>query len=466
MDDKLKEKCGIVGIYSKGTDIARYAFFSLFALQHRGQEASGITTSNGSKLYTHKGVGLVSAVYTEEAINSLEGYIGIGHNRYSTSGGGALMHAQPVVNKDETFALAHNGNLPSVKALEEFLSSNGVLEENHSDSELITDAIGFHISGGMTLPEAVKKVFPLLTGAFALVMMTKDTLVAVRDSYGMRPLSLGQLGDGYIVASETCALKTIGATVVREVKEGEMLIINDKGLESVQLAPPTPKHDIFEYIYFARQDSVLSGKLVYDVRKNFGKVLARECKLDVDAVVPVPDTAFPVAIGYSTASGIPLEMALVKNRYVHRTFIEPDQKSRRSSVALKLIPLPEVLQGKKIAVVDDSIVRGNTSKRLVEALFNAGALEVHFLVSSPPVRFPDFYGIDTPSQNELIASHKTIEEIREFLGATSLHFLSLDGLVESIGLPKDELCTSFFTGEYPIDILERKSEVSYDVASN
>jgi amidophosphoribosyltransferase len=309
----------------------------------------------------------------------------------------------------------------------------------------------------------VKAVFPLLTGAFALVMMTRDTLVAVRDKYGMRPLCLGTVEDGYVIASETCALKTIGATFMREVRPGEMIVINKNGIKSIKLAKPNPKHDIFEYVYFARPDSVLGGKLIYDVRKNFGKALAREYKLDVDAVVPVPDTATPVAIGYSQESGIPMEMALVKNRYVHRTFIEPDQMSRRNSVALKLVPLPEVIKDKRIAVIDDSIVRGHTSKKLIKTLFDAGAKEVHMLVSSPPVRYPDFYGIDTPMQEELIASHKTIEEIREFLGATSLHFLSLGGLIESIGLRKDELCTSFFTGEYPIDILERMSEVSYDV---
>ena len=462
--DELKEKCGIVGIYSKDTEVARFAFFALFALQHRGQEASGITTSDGKKLHTHKGVGLVSSVYTEEAISSLVGHIAVGHNRYSTSAGGALAHAQPVVNHEETFALAHNGNLPSVKALEEFLSKNNILNKDCSDSELITDAINFYISKGKSLPDAVKEIFPLLTGAFSLTMMTKDTLIAVRDRYGMRPLSLGMLGDnGYVIASETCALKTIGATILREIGEGEMVIINEKGLESVKLAEANPKHDIFEYVYFARPDSVIGGKLIYEVRKNFGKMLAREYKISVDAIVPVPDTAVPVALGYGEESGIPIEMALVKNRYVHRTFIEPDQKSRRDSVALKLVPLPEVLKGKSIAVIDDSIVRGHTSKRLVKTLFDAGAKEVHFLVSSPPVRFPDFYGIDTPRQDELIASHNTIEQIREFLGAASLHYLSLDGLIESIGLPKDQLCTSFFTGEYPIDILERKSEVNYDV---
>jgi len=460
---ELKEKCGIVGIYGKGLPVSRLAFFALFALQHRGQEASGMTTSDGKKLHTHKGAGLVAQVYTEKNIESLKGHLGIGHNRYSTSGGGALDHAQPVVNYDSSFALAHNGNLPSIKTLEKFLSSKKSLQKNRMDSELIADAINFYIKNGDSIPVAVKKVFPLITGAFSLVMMDKNNLVAVRDSYGMRPLALGKIGKNYIVASETCALVTIGASFVKEVEPGEMIVINKNGLKSIKLAEPNPKHDIFEYVYFARPDSVLSGKLIYDIRKNFGKVLASEFKLKVDAIVPVPDTATPVALGYSEASGIPIEMALVKNRYVHRTFIEPDQKSRRSSVALKLIPLPQVLKGKKIAVIDDSIVRGNTCKRLVATLFKAGAKEVHLLISSPPVRFPDFYGIDTPKQKELIASHKTVEEIRKFLGATSLHYLSLKGLIKSIGLPKDQLSISLFTGVYPIDLRERKSEVNYNV---
>ena len=279
----------------------------------------------------------------------------------------------------------------------------------------------------------------------------------------MRPLALGKIDKGYIVASETCALQTIGATFVREIEPGEMIVINENGVKSVKLAKPNPKHDIFEYVYFARPDSVLNGKLIYEVRKNFGKELAREFKLDVDAIVPVPDTATPVSLGYSEVSGIPIEMALVKNRYVHRTFIEPDKKSRRNSVALKLIPLPSVLKGKRIAVIDDSIVRGNTFKRLVETLFKSGAKEVHILISSPPVRFPDFYGMDTPNQNELIAAHKNTEQIREFLGATSLHYLSLDGVIKSIGLPKEHLSTSCFTGVYHIDLKERKDEVNYDV---
>ena len=458
----LKEKCGIVGIYGKGLPVSRLAFFSLFALQHRGQEASGITTNDGNKLLTHKGVGLVSQVYKEKDIERLHGFIGIGHNRYSTSAGGALEHAQPVLNKDLTFALAHNGNLPSVTSLEKFLSSKKVLRKNRSDSELMADALDFYIKNGDSIPDAVKKVFPLMTGAFALVMMDKNTLVAVRDSYGMRPLSIGKIGKGYVITSETCAISTIGAKFIRDVKPGEMIVVNKNGLKSFELAKPTPKHDIFEYVYFARPDSVMNGKLVYQVRKNFGAELARESKLKVDMIVPVPDTATIVAIGYSEESGIPMEMALLKNRYVHRTFLEPDQKSRRHSVALKLIPLDRVIKGKKIAVIDDSIVRGHTSRKLIKRLFKAGAKEVHLLISSPPVRYPDFYGIDTPNQKELIAYNKTVEQIRKFLGATTLHFLSLGGLIKSTGIPKEQLCTSFFTGEYPIDLKERQKEVHYD----
>ena len=459
----LKEKCGVVGIYGKGLPVSRLIFFSLFALQHRGQEASGITTNDGKMLHTHKGAGLVAQVYKEKDIENLHGYIGIGHNRYSTSGGGALEHAQPVLNSDFSFALSHNGNLPSVTALQKFLSSKKILKKNRSDSELIADAIDFYLKEGNSIREAVKNIFPLITGSFSLVIMDKNTLVAVRDMYGMKPLSLGKIGQGYVIASETCAIATIGAKFIRDVNPGEMIVINKNGLKSIKLAKPNPKHDIFEYVYFARPDSILNGKLIYQVRKNFGQALARECLLAVDAIVPVPDTATPVALGYSQVSGIPIEMALVKNRYVHRTFLEPDQKSRRNSVALKLIPLKEILKGKKIGVIDDSIVRGNTSRKLVKTLFKSGAKEVHFLVSSPPVRYPDFYGIDTPKQKELIASNKTVEQIRKFLGATSLYFLSLQGLVKSIGLPKNKLCTSFFTGEYPIDLKERKKEINYNV---
>lgn len=460
---ELKEKCGIVGIYGKDLPLSRLAFFALFALQHRGQEASGITTSDGKKFYSHKGAGLVSQVYTEKSIQGLKGFVGIGHNRYSTSKGGTFMHAQPIVNNSRDFALAHNGNLPSVKSLEKFLSENKALKKNRSDSELVADAIDLYLKKGSSIPKAVEKVFPLITGAFSIVMMSKDTLVAIRDAYGMRPLVLGRLTGGYVVASETCALQTIGATFVREIKPGEMVTINKTGLKSIKLAKATPKHDIFEYVYFSRPDSILSGKLIYEVRKNFGKELARENSLKADFVVPVPDTATPVALGYSEASGIPIEMALVKNRYVYRTFIDPNQKSRDNGVALKLIPLKNILKGKKIVLMDDSIVRGTTSRKLIKNLFKAGAKEVHFLVSSPPVRFPDFYGIDTPKQKDLIAANKTVEEMRKYLGATSLHFLSLKGLIKSTGLPVNHLCTSLFTGEYPIDLKERKKGINYNV---
>ena len=463
MIEELREKCGIVGIYGKNLPLSKLAFFALFALQHRGQEASGITTSDGKRFYTHKGAGLVAQVYTEKNIEDLIGHIGIGHNRYSTSGGSALDHAQPVLNGERTFALAHNGNLPSVALLEKFLASKKALQKNRSDTELIADMIDYYIKEGNSIEISVKKVFPFMTGAFSLVMMDKDNLIAVRDSFGMRPLAHGRIDKGYIIASETCALQTVGAVFEREIEPGEMIIINSKGIKSVKLAKSTPKHDVFEYVYFARPDSVLNGKLIYEVRKNFGKILAREFKAKVDIVVPVPDTATPVALGYSEESGIPIEMALVKNRYVHRTFIEPDKKSRRNSVALKLIPLPQILKGKRVAILDDSIVRGNTCKRLVETIFKSGAKEVHLLISSPPVKFPDFYGMDTPNQNDLIASHKTIEEIRKFLGATSLHYLSLKGLIKSIGLPEDHLSTSCFSGVYPIDLKERKDEVNYDV---
>ncbi|OGI68536.1 amidophosphoribosyltransferase [Candidatus Nomurabacteria bacterium RIFCSPHIGHO2_01_FULL_42_15] len=463
---ELREKCGIVGIYGKNLPVSKLAFFSLFALQHRGQEASGITTSDGKKLFSHKGAGLVAQVYKEKDISDLKGHIGIGHNRYSTSGGKALDHAQPVLNmtkKEITFTLAHNGNLPSVKSLEEFLSSKKALRKNRIDSELISDAINVYIKEGNSLPKSVEKIFPLITGAFSLVMMDKDNLVAVRDAYGMRPLALGRLDNAYVIASESCALTTIGAIFERDIRPGEMIVVNNNGMKSIQLTKSIPNYDIFEYVYFARPDSVLNGKLIYDVRKNFGKVLAKEFKGKVDFIVPVPDTALPVAFGFSQASGIPIEMGLVKNRYVHRTFIEPDQKSRRHSVALKLIALPSVLKGKKIAVIDDSIVRGNTCRRLVENLFKSGAKEVHLIISSPPVRFPDFYGMDTPKQEELIAASKTIEETREYMGATSLHYLSMEGMIKSIGLPKEHLSTSCFTGIYPIDLKERKNEVNYDV---
>lgn len=460
----MNEKCAVFGIYGKNLDVARLAFFGLYALQHRGQESSGISVADGFGLHTHKNTGLVAQVYNENIIGSLQGHIAIGHNRYSTSEGTGLAHAQPVIVKNGLLALAHNGNLPSVKKLTEFLDSRDIATQNHSDSELMAKALGYFMEHGDSIKQAVAKCWPMFTGAFCLTILTKDTLVAVRDSFGIRPLSLGKINkDGVVIASESCAFNTIDAKFEREIRPGEMLIINKDGIESVQLEEPKQKLDVFEFVYFSRPDSVLLGKSVYEVRRNFGFQLYEECRIQADIVVPVPETAIPVAAGYSRVSGIPLEMALVKNRYIHRTFIQPEQHSRELGVKMKFTPLQEVLKDKRVILMDDSIVRGTTSKQLVKMLFDAGAKEVHLLVSSPPVKFPDFYGIDTPKQKDLISAHKTVEEVRQYLGANTLYFLSLDGLIKSIGLNKNLLCTSCFTGEYPIDLGEKQVEVKEPV---
>lgn len=457
--NNLGHKCGVFGIYGKGLDVSRLAFYGLFALQHRGQESSGIAAADGNHIDCYKNMGLVTQVYNEETIASLKGHIAIGHNRYSTSEGSHLKHAQPIVINNN-IALAHNGNLPSVTKLKKFLEEKDISTEDCSDSTLMAKALDYYLQHANSIKDAVIKSYPLFTGAFCLTILTKDTLVAVRDTFGIRPLSLGKIDDNYVVASETCAFHTVGAEFVREIQPGEMVIINENGIESVQIEASKTKVDIFEFVYFARPDSNILGKSVYEVRKNCGIKLFEECPIaDIDIIVPVPETAIPVAGGYSAASKIPMEMALVKNRYIHRTFIQPEQHSRDLGVKLKLTPLTEVLKGKKIIVMDDSIVRGTTSRQIVKMLFEAGCSEVHMLISSPPVKFPDFYGIDTPKQENLIAAHKTVEEIREFLGATSLYFLSLKGLVDSTGLSENLFCTSCFTGQYPIDLGERKADV-------
>jgi amidophosphoribosyltransferase len=461
MNNELNEKCAVFGIWD-GSEAARQTYFGLFALQHRGQENSGIATTDGSRLYSYKASGLVSQIYTEDVLKELPGFAAIGHNRYSTSRGLGLEHAQPTVYKEKV-AFAHNGNLPSVEKLIELLKGKNLVTDDLSDSELMAHAIGSFMDEGLSLPDAVVKSYPFFTGAFSCVALSVDCLVAFRDSCGVRPLVIGTYEHQTVVASETCGLRTVGAEFVREVNPGEMVVITKAGMQSVTIAPATPHFDMFEFVYFARYDSVMLGKSVYEVRKNFGKILARESPKEVDIVIPVPETAIPAAIGYSQATNVPFEMALVKNRYIHRTFIEPTQTDRDKKVKMKLTPLVETIKGKRVAVVDDSIVRGTTSQQIVKMLFEAGATEVHFMVSSAPVRFPDFYGIDTPKQDKLISSHKTVEEIREFLGATSLSFLSIDGMVEATGLPKDQFSLSGFNGVYPIDILERKGEIDYKV---
>ncbi|HYV33963.1 MAG TPA: amidophosphoribosyltransferase [Candidatus Limnocylindria bacterium] len=456
------EKCAVFGIFGKNLDVSRLTFYGLFALQHRGQESTGIAVSNGSTLECYKNMGLVTQVYNEETIQNLQGHIAIGHNRYSTSEGSHIKHAQPIVINNH-LALGHNGNLPSVTALKEFLEGKDISTNDCSDSELMAKALAYYIEHGNSIQTAVLKAYPLFTGAFCLTILTKDSLVAVRDTYGIRPLCMGKIDNATIFASESCAFHTVGAEFVREVKPGEMVIVTDAGIESVQIEEPKTKVDIFEFVYFARPDSQILGKSIYEIRRNCGYKLADEFKIEADMVVPVPETAMPVATGFSKQSGIPMEMALVKNRYIHRTFIQPEQHSRDLGVKLKLTPLPEVLKGKRIVVIDDSIVRGTTSRQLVKMLFEAGCAEVHLLISSPPVKFPDFYGIDTPKQENLIAAHKTVEEIRQYLGATSLYFLSLKGLFEATGLSEDLFCASCFTGVYPIDLKERAKEVKQPV---
>ncbi len=459
--DGLGEKCAVFGIYGKGMDVARLAYFGLFALQHRGQESSGIAVGDGNQIRYHKDHGLVAQVFTEAAIDALKGDIAIGHNRYSTSKGTAPEHIQPIVVGDGTLALAHNGNLPSTKALELFLSNKISNLDLLSDSGLMAEAINWYLKQGLSLGEAVKTSYPLFTGAFSILVMTKDTLVAARDAYGIRPLSLARQNGGFIVSSETCAFSTIDSQFIREVLPGEMITINETGMHAEQIVEGYQKLDIFEFIYFARHDSEILGKSVYHVRKNFGKTLAREYPIEADVVIGVPETSLPCALGYAQESGIPYEMGLNKNRYIQRTFIQPTQKMRNQSVKMKLTPIPNLLKGKRVVVIDDSIVRGTTSKRIVALLFEAGAKEVHFVLSSPPIIFPDFYGIDTPTQENLLAYGRSVEEIRAYIGATSLYFLSLDGLISSTGLSKDHFNTSCFTGEYPIDLLERYGEVKY-----
>jgi amidophosphoribosyltransferase len=457
----LNEKCAVFGIWD-GKEASRYAYFGLFALQHRGQEQTGIASTNGKKIFSYKHSGLVSQVYTEKIIKKLEGFAAIGHNRYSTSRGTSSKHAQPIV-VDNTFAFAHNGNLPSTKALEDFLKNNKVGIKGDSDSELMAKAIGFYMGKGKSLSQAVEKAYPLFTGAFSCVALSKKELVAFRDPRGIRPLVIGTNGKETVFASETCGLRTVGAKFLREVLPGEVVTVSKTGMKGKVLAKQDPKFDIFEFVYFSRHDCKIQGQSVYEVRKNFGKMLYKENpKIKLDVIVPVPETAIPAAIGYSHASGVPFEMALNKNRYIHRTFIEPTQSSREEKVKMKLTVLRSIITGKRVGIIDDSLVRGTTSKEIVKMFFDSGAKEVHFLVASAPVKFPDFYGIDTPKQENLISSQKTIKETCEFIGATSLTFLSIDGMVKAIGIPRNKLSLSAFNGEYPLPIFEHEKEIKYD----
>jgi len=460
--NNLNEKCAVFGIFNAPLIASRQTYFGLFALQHRGQEQTGIVSTNGKKIFSHKGSGLVSQVYTEKIIKKLSGFAAIGHNRYSTSHGSHPKHAQPIIFNN-TVSFAHNGNLPNTKALENFLKKNKVSIKNASDSELMAKTIGTYMKKGLSLPKAVKKAYPLFTGSFSCVALSNKELVTFRDPRGIRPLVIGKREKETVVASETCALRAVGASLLREVLPGELVIISKNGLKSEILAKEEPKLDIFEFVYFSRHDCLLLGKSVYQVRKNFGKMLFKEHPdIKIDVVIPVPETSIPAAIGYSQASGVPFEMALNKNRYIHRTFIEPLQVGRDEKIKMKLSVLRSIIKGKRVGIIDDSIVRGTTSRQIVKILFEAGAKEVHFLVGSAPVKFPDFYGIDTPKQENLVSSQKTIEEIRQYLGATSLSFLSIDGMVKATGLPKNRFSLSAFNGEYPLPIFEHEKDIKYD----
>ncbi|MBU6389303.1 amidophosphoribosyltransferase [Patescibacteria group bacterium] len=461
--EKPREKCGVFGVYGldKDLDAARLTYFGLYALQHRGQEGSGIVSSDTERFFIHKGTGLMAHVYDEQDIKKLRGQLAIGHNRYSTSKGTDSKHTQPVVPSDQTVAVAHNGNLPSTRKLEVFLTANGVNIDGLNDSALMAEAIRFYLKRGASLQQALETAYPLFTGAFSLLVMTNNEIAALRDPCGIRPLSIGILDGGYAFSSETCAFDTIHARFLRDVEPGELVIANQNGLRTQQLAKGRLHLDIFEFIYFARPDSVLLGQSVDQVRFNFGVELAREYPVDADVVVPVPDSAIPAAMGFAQESGIPFYHGLIKNRYIGRTFIQPEQHLREWSIHMKLNPLRHVIEGKRIVLVDDSIVRGNTSKRMIELVRKAGAKEVHFAVSSPPYRYPDFYGIDTPDQEKLLAFGRSVSEMNSFLKSDSLHYLSLEGLFRATGRPADDFCAPVFTGVYPVDIAERQDEVRY-----
>ena len=462
-----KEKCGIFGVFGQNFEAARLVPPGLWALQHRGQESSGIASSDGKKMYVHKGMGLVSHVFGEDVLRKLKGYLSIGHNRYSTSGDSVIKHAQPVIEKvkgGDIIALAHNGNLPSTQKLKDFLTEKKISIDDVNDSEMIAKVVAYNMSLGLSLEKSIEKSYPLFTGVFCLLIMDKKKIVALRDPYGIRPLCIGKLNGGYIIASESCALDIVGAKFLRDVKPGEMVVIDESGIKSKMLESGKEKMDVFEFVYFARPDSTLMGKSVDEVRQNLGVELAREFKLKADVVVPVPDSAIPAALGFSRESKIPFYPGLIKNRYIHRTFIMPEQHNRNQGVRLKLNPLTHIIKGKTVILIDDSIVRGTTSKQIIDMLKTAGAKKIYFLISSPPVKYPDFYGIDTPKQKELIAARKSVKEIEKEIGVHSLHFLSYQGLLKAIGIPEDSLCTSCFNGKYPVDIGERAKEVNFNLA--
>jgi amidophosphoribosyltransferase len=454
-DDAPKEECGVFGIFAPGEDVARLTYFGIFALQHRGQESAGIAVSDGERVKWYKEMGLVTQIFDERVMDQLHGDIAIGHTRYSTTGSSVLRNAQPLhcAWGDGTVAVAHNGNLINTEELRSEMEAQGVVFDGTNDSEVIARMIA--TQQDKSLADAVAHTMSRLSGAYSVVVLTEDTLIGIRDPYGIRPLCLGLLDNKhYVLASETCALNTVGAQYVREVEPGEMIIIDRHGMTERQ-AVPTVQHAtcIFEFIYFARPDSSMYGRGLHDARRRMGQELFREHPVyDAHMVMPIPDAATPAAIGFAEASGIPYGEGVVKNRYIGRTFIQPDQRMRAAGVRMKLMPIKEALAGKRVVMVDDSIVRGTTTGQVVKRLFDAGAAEVHVRITAPPVKYPCFYGIDMANQDDLVAAHHSVEDIRRMIGATSLGYLSLTGVTRAIGVPRDGFCRACFDGKYPIEI--------------
>ncbi|MBU1027283.1 MAG: amidophosphoribosyltransferase [Candidatus Margulisbacteria bacterium] len=453
----MKEACGVFGIFNYSADSpAKSVYYGLFALQHRGQESAGVAASDGNDITSHKGMGLVNQVFNEESISRLKGNIAVGHVRYSTTGSSVIENAQPIVidTRYGRIALSHNGNLINAAALRHDLKDKGISFVGTSDSEIMAAMIA--TSKKENFEDAIVDTLKHCKGAFSLALMTKDKLIAIRDPNGIRPLSIGKLEKGYIISSETCALDIIGAEFLRDVANGEMVVIDKDGLRSRTWAMEDRESIcVFEYIYFARPDSVLRGRNVYEARFQMGKYLAKEHPVEADMVMGVPESGVPAAMGFAAESKIPYEEGLIKNRYIGRTFIQPSQEIRDLGVRLKLNPIRDAVRGKKVIVIDDSIIRGTTSRKIVRLIREAGAREVHMRISSPPNLNPCYYGIDTATRAELIASNLSIEGIRKYIEADSLGYLSLKSLVKSISLPSKNLCLACLNGEYPVRIPER-----------
>ncbi|SEF28852.1 amidophosphoribosyltransferase [Amycolatopsis pretoriensis] len=456
-----REECGVFGVWAPGEEVAKLTYYGLYALQHRGQEAAGISVSDGSQIVVFKDLGLVSQVFDEQILQSLQGHIAVGHCRYSTTGATIWENAQPIFRTTETgsgLSFAHNGNLVNTAELRERTIEAGLkphagLTGSSSDSDLICGLLAAN-AADKGIEAAAMDLLPTLKGAFCLVFSDENTLYAARDPHGVHPLVLGRLERGWVVSSETAGLDIVGASFVREVEPGELIAIDAAGLRSSRFANPDPKGCVFEYVYLARPDTTIAGRGVHATRVEIGRRLAKEQPVEADLVMPVPESGTPAAIGYAQGSGIPYGTGLVKNAYVGRTFIQPSQTIRQLGIRLKLNPLRDVIRGKRLVVVDDSIVRGNTQRALVRMLREAGALEVHVRIASPPVRWPCFYGIDFASRAELVANGVDTDGIRRSIGADSLGYISLDGLVAATEQPKSRLCTACFSGEYPIPLPE------------